>query len=129
VDVGGFRLHLNCIGRGAPTVVLESGAGDFSFDWALVQPSVAELTRVCSYDRAGYGWSDPGPTPRTLEQLALELHALLERAGEKQPIVLVAHSFGGLIARTYPSRYQTIITFSSAIRAPSSLRCVTCSTW
>jgi pimeloyl-ACP methyl ester carboxylesterase len=105
VDIGGYRLHLNCTGRGTPTVLLESGAGDFSFDWALVQRSIGELTRVCSYDRAGYAWSDPGPTPRTLEQLALEAHTLLERAGEATPGVMGGHSQGGLIVRAYASRY------------------------
>jgi pimeloyl-ACP methyl ester carboxylesterase len=105
VDIGGYRLHLNCTGRGTPTVLLESGAGDFSFDWALVQGPISTSTRVCSYDRAGYAWSDPGPTPRTLEQLALEAHTLLERAGEAMPVVLVGHSLGGLIVRAYASRY------------------------
>src|SRR5262245_25390781 len=61
VDVGGRRLHINCVGEGSPAVVMEAGAGDFSFDWSLVQPEVARFTRVCSYDRAGYAWSDAGP--------------------------------------------------------------------
>src|SRR5437870_10242016 len=68
VDIGGYRLHVDCTGRGGPTVVLEAGAGDFSFDWSLVQPEVARFTRVCSYDRAGSAWSDPGPVPRTMRQ-------------------------------------------------------------
>jgi pimeloyl-ACP methyl ester carboxylesterase len=110
IDVGGDRLHVNCTGRGAPTVLLEAGAGDFSFDWTLVQPSIAAFTRVCSYDRAGYAWSEPGPTPRTLEQLALEAHTLLERAGEARPVVLVGHSLGGLIVRAYASRYRREVT-------------------
>src|SRR6266850_3669036 len=65
IDIGGYRLHINCTGTGQPTVILESGAGDFSFDWNLVQGEVAKQTSVCSYDRAGYAWSDQGPTPRT----------------------------------------------------------------
>ena len=66
VDVGGRKLHLYCTGHGSPTVILEDGAGSFAIDWALVQPEVARTTRVCSYDRAGYGWSDPGPEEDTV---------------------------------------------------------------
>src|SRR6266487_2906357 len=76
IDVGGWRLHLNCTGRASqsqPTVILESGIGDFSVEWSLVQPGVASLTRVCSYDRAGDGWSDVGPHPRTMRQIVYEL--------------------------------------------------------
>jgi pimeloyl-ACP methyl ester carboxylesterase len=105
VDVGGYRLHLDCAGRGGPTTVLIAGAGDFSFDWSLVQPGAARFGRVCSYDRAGLAWSDLGPVPRTMRQDAYELHTLLERAGVKPPYVLVGHSIGGLIARVYASRY------------------------
>ena len=61
VDVGGYKLHVNCTGAGSPTVILEAGASSFSIDWALVQPAVSRTNRVCSYDRAGYGWSEPGP--------------------------------------------------------------------
>ena len=105
VDIGGRRLHINCVGKGAPTVVMEAGAGDFSFDWGLVQPQVARFTRVCSYDRAGYAWSDPGPTPRTMRQIAFELHTGLLKAGIKGPYILVGHSLGGAIVRTYVSQY------------------------
>jgi pimeloyl-ACP methyl ester carboxylesterase len=105
VDIGGRRLHINCTGKGAPTVVMEAGAGDFSFDWGLVQPQVARFTRVCSYDRAGYAWSDPGPTPRTLRQIAFELHTGLLKAGIEGPYILVGHSLGGAIVRTYVSQY------------------------
>ena len=65
VELGGHRLHVNCSGKGSPTVVIENGLGDFSFDWILVQTRVAKFTRICAYDRAGYAWSDPGPKPRT----------------------------------------------------------------
>jgi pimeloyl-ACP methyl ester carboxylesterase len=101
VDVGGFRLHINCTGKGGPTVVLISGAGDFSFDWGPTQEAVSRFARVCSYDRAGNAWSDLGPIPRTMHQEAYELHLLLQRAGEKPSFILVGHSIGGLIARVY----------------------------
>lgn len=109
IDVGGWRLHLNCTGnkRGnAPTVVLESGSGDFSFDWSLVQPGVARFTRVCSYDRAGNAWSDLGPRPRTMKQVAYELHTALAKAGVKGPYILVGQSIGGLLIRTFASQYK-----------------------
>src|SRR5438105_1490520 len=83
VDVGGWRLHLNCTGtpdKSQPTVVLEAGIGDFSVEWSLVQPDVARFARVCSYDRAGDGWSDLGPHPRTMHQIVYELHTLLDKA-------------------------------------------------
>ncbi len=110
IDVGGHRLHINCTGKGSPTVVMESGAGDFSFDWGLVQPEVARFTRVCTYDRAGYAWSEPGPTPRTMQQIVYELHTGLDKAGVKGPYVLVGHSFGGLIVRVYASQFPKEIT-------------------
>jgi pimeloyl-ACP methyl ester carboxylesterase len=105
LDVGGFRLHLNCTGKSGPAVVLIAGGGDFSFDWGLVQPDVSDFTRVCSYDRAGLAWSDPGPTPRTMRQEASELRTLLKAARIKAPYVLVGHSVGGLIARVYAEQY------------------------
>lgn len=107
VGIGGYRLHLNCAGRSGkgPAVVLIAGSGDFSFDWSLVQPGVSRFARVCSYDRAGLAWSDPGPTPRTMKQDAYELHTLLAVAGIKAPYVLVGHSIGGLIARVYGEQY------------------------
>ena len=105
VDIGGYSLHLNCTGKKGPTVVLIAGGGDFSFDWNLVQPGVSSFARVCSYDRAGLAWSDPGPTPRTMLQDAYELHALLRAAGIKAPYVLAGHSIGGLIARVYAGQY------------------------
>ena len=94
VDVGGYKLNINCTGKGSPSVVLVSGLEVPASGWRLVQPGIENFTRVCSYDRAGYGWSDPGPMPRTLSQLAKELHTLLKVAGEKPPYILVSHSFG-----------------------------------
>jgi pimeloyl-ACP methyl ester carboxylesterase len=105
VDIGGYRLHFDCTGRGGPAVVLEAGAGDFSFDWSRVQPEVARFTRVCSYDRAGSAWSDPGPTPRTMHQEVFELHTLLRKAKVRGPYVLVGHSYGGLLVRLYTRQY------------------------
>jgi pimeloyl-ACP methyl ester carboxylesterase len=110
VDVGGWRLRLNCVGERKPaeaTVVLEAGGGDFSVTWALVQPKVAAFGRVCSYDRAGSGWSELGPNPRTMRQSVYELHTLLKRAGVPPPYVLVGHSFGGFLVRLYTVSYPT----------------------
>jgi pimeloyl-ACP methyl ester carboxylesterase len=105
VDIGGQRLHVNCAGRGSPTVILESGTGDVSVIWALVQPEVAKFTRVCSYDRGGYAWSDPGNRPRTFAQLALELRTALQRLNVDPPYVLVGQSYGGLVIRGFVARY------------------------
>ena len=110
VDVGGWRLHLNCMGgttMPAPTVVFEAGAGAFSVDWSLVQPEIAKSARACSYDRAGVGWSDLGPRPRTMAQQVWELHALLEKGGARPPYVLVGHSLGGLLVRLYAMTYPS----------------------
>jgi len=105
VDVGGYRLHLHCIGQGSPTVVLDAGLGAFSLDWGAVQPQIATSTRVCTYDRGGLGWSDPGPTPRSPQQFASELHALLTKGGVEGPYVLVAHSISGKTARLFASQH------------------------
>lgn len=107
VDVGGYRLHLHCLGQGSPTVVLDTGLGMPSASWVLVQPVVAQVTRVCAYDRAGYGFSEPGPVPRTSQRIVEEFHALLDRAGEPAPYVLAGHSFGGFTIRLFASRYPS----------------------
>lgn len=101
IDVGGHRLHLTRAGAGGPTVVLDAGLAGFSLDWGLVAPEVARFTTVCAYDRAGYGWSDPGPLPRTSSRIAAELHALLHHAEIEPPYVLVGHSFGGFNVRLF----------------------------
>lgn len=105
VDVGGYRLHMNCTGTGSPTVVIDAGWGDWSTMWGLVQPNVAQTTRVCTYDRAGSGWSEDGPLPRNARQFAKELHTLLNNAGVPGPYVLVGHSMGGLTMRVYTHDY------------------------
>jgi pimeloyl-ACP methyl ester carboxylesterase len=105
INLGGYRLHLNCTGNKGPTVVLIAGAGDFSFDWSLVQPNISQFARVCSYDRAGFAWSDPGPIPRTMKQEAFELHTMLRAARIKGPYILVGHSIGGPVTRVYASQY------------------------
>lgn len=105
VDVDGHRLMLNCTSAGKPTVILEAGWGDLSVEWTTVQPEITKFARVCSYDRAGYGGSDPGPMPRTSLQIAKELHALLKNAGEMPPYVLVGSSFGGYNVRVFNGLY------------------------
>src|SRR3954471_16721461 len=110
IDVGGWRLHLYCTGAarpGQPTVILETGIGDFSVEWSLVQPRVARFARVCSYDRSGDGWSELGPSPRTLHQIVYELHTLLQKAKEPPPYVMVGHSYGGWLVQLYVSTYPT----------------------
>jgi pimeloyl-ACP methyl ester carboxylesterase len=105
IDIGGYNLHLYCMGEGSPTVILETGLGTMSADWANVQPGVASTTRICAYDRAGVGWSDPGLQPRDPQQIAQELHTLLEEANISGPYVLVGQSFGGLYVRMYAAQY------------------------
>lgn len=105
VDLGGHRLHIDYRGMGAPTVIVENGFEEFSFDWTLVQSGVAEFTRVCTYDRAGYAWSDPGPLPRTFDQINLELHDAVRKLGEQDPFIFVGHSFGGAIVRNFAMVY------------------------
>jgi pimeloyl-ACP methyl ester carboxylesterase len=105
VDLGTHRLHLLSVGEGAPTVVFDAALGASSLSWTLVQPAVGRLTRTCAYDRAGFGWSEPGPMPRRVDRLAEELHELLHRGSEPGPFVLVGHSFGGLVVRVFRARY------------------------
>ena len=105
VDIGGRKLHLDCIGQGNPTVILVHGAGAFSFDWGLVQPRVGTFARVCSYDRAGAAWSDPVSAPQTLREMSDDLHELMRNAGETGPFVLVGHSLGGELVRVFEATW------------------------
>jgi pimeloyl-ACP methyl ester carboxylesterase len=105
VDVGGYRLHLNCAGTGSPTVVLLNGTGKTSPEWARVNPSVAQTTRVCVYDQAGQGWSEDSPHRADSTHAASDLHHLLANAGESGPYVLAGHSIGGVHALTYVAMY------------------------
>src|SRR5215218_140018 len=107
VDVGDHSLHINCVGEGSPTVILEAANLGMSAHWVRVQQQLAQTTRVCSYDRAGMGWSERGPEPRDARQVSGELHTLLKGAGTERPYVLVGHSYGGLYARMYAARYPS----------------------
>ena len=105
-DLGGYKMHLDCTGAGSPAVILDSGLGDSYLSWRKVQPQIAGFTRVCSYDRAGIGYSDSSPRPRTSRIFAEELHTLLNAAGVAPPYVLVGHSLGGFDVRLYASLYR-----------------------
>ena len=131
VQAGSIRMNIDCRGQGSPTVILESGSSGPSVDWLMVQPEVAKFSRVCSYDRAGYGWSDPGPEPRSALQIARELKQLLLAAGEKGPFVLVGHSMGGYDIRVYTGEYPNDVAGmvlvdasheDQELRAPESVR-------
>jgi len=105
VDVGGYRMHLYCLGQGQPTVVFDAGVNEFSVQWLAIQEALAKDLRACAYDRAGFGWSEASPHPRSSETMVRELHTLLDKAGIRGPLVLVGHSFGGLNMRLYAVRH------------------------
>ncbi len=117
-DVGNYRLHLYCTGTGSPAVILDAGIGGFSLDWSGVQRRLPEHVRVCSYDRAGYGWSDSGPSPRSTSHIVDELHTLLQVAEVLPPYVLVGHSFGGYnmlyLAKTHPDESAGLVLVDSS---------------
>ena len=128
-DVGGYRLHLYCIGQGSPTVILIHGLGGNIYHWALIQPDIAKTTRVCAYDRAGYAWSDIGPRPRSPLQNARELYILLEKAGIQGSLILVGHSWGTngvqVYAEEYPENVQGIILVDGGIAVEAVKQCPT----
>lgn len=105
LDIGGYRLHIYCRGQGSPTVVFDSGIGGFSLEWIDIQSALAPYTRVCVYDRAGYGWSDRSPYPRTTNVIVQELHRLLQAAKVAAPYLLVGHSFGGYNIRYFAGEF------------------------
>lgn len=105
VAAKGTRLNLYCMGGGSPAVVFDSGWEDWAPVWTLVQPEVAKWTRACSYDRAGAGFSDAGPMPRTSVRIADELHSALHNAAVRGPYILVGHAFGGDNVRTFAARH------------------------
>jgi pimeloyl-ACP methyl ester carboxylesterase len=109
VNIGSHKLHIRCVGPqgAAPTVILEAGGGGSSKDWSLVQDLLSPRVKTCAYDRAGLGWSEPGPAPRTMRQEVFELHALLEAMKLPGPFVLVGHSIGGLLVRLYTQQYES----------------------
>lgn len=106
VDVGGYKMHIYCVGQGSPAVIFDSGLGDPYLNWRLVQPEIAKFTKACSFDRAGLGFSDASPRPRTSKVMAEELHTLLHAAGIAAPYVLVGHSMAGFNVRLYASLYR-----------------------
>ena len=103
--VDGYKMHMYCTGNGSPTIVLDAGLGDDAVIWSGVQPALAKTTRVCAYDRAGFGWSETGPTPRDADHIAAELHGLLRQARIDLPIVLMGHSIAGIYMRAYAQHY------------------------
>src|SRR5580704_7894615 len=107
IDVGGYRMHIYCAGQGCPPVILDSGQGDSYISWRKVQPEIAKFVSVCSYDRAGLGYSEPSPRPRTSRVFAEELHELLNATGVAPPYILVGHSFGGFNVRLFASHYRS----------------------
>lgn len=109
VDVGGYRLRIECQGSGAPTVMMDAGLEHDHYGWGTVPGKVAEFTRVCTYDRAGLGESDSGPHPRTSQQIVKEFHALLKNANIPRPYILVGHSFGGANMRLYASQHPDTV--------------------
>ena len=103
IGVNGRQVYVRCAGEGSPTVILQ--AGHISLTWMSVFSKISELTRVCTYDRPGYGWSEPANSPRTAETMVQELRMLLQAADIKPPYVLVGHSFGGLLMQLYATRF------------------------
>jgi pimeloyl-ACP methyl ester carboxylesterase len=124
VDIGGHRLHIWCTGSGTPAAILDSGLGGSFVDWSYVQPDIARFTTVCSYDRAGMGYSDPGPFPRTSEQIADELAVLLDRAHIPGPVVLAGASLGGfnvrVLASTRPERVAGLVLVDASHETQSA---------
>ena len=120
VDAGGHQLHIHCLGEGLPTVVLEAPATGLSAAWGWVQPDIAGVTRVCSYDRAGLGWSEAGDRPYQPAAVAGELRSLLERAGEPGPYVVVGHGLGATFAVLFAAQFGSDVAGVVLIDRPVS---------
>ena len=108
ISVGAHKLHLHCLGKGSPTVILEAGLGGSALEWIDIQVSLSQSFRTCRYDRAGMGWSDTGPLPRSAERITVELHTLLRNAQEAGPYILVGHSFGGYSIQLFAHRFPEL---------------------
>jgi pimeloyl-ACP methyl ester carboxylesterase len=117
--VEGLQMHIDCSGSGSPAVVLEAGSSAPWSLWRKVQPEVSQITRVCSYDRAGHGWSEPRKGPRDAETIVRELHSLLDKAGVKRPFILAGHSAGGLYVREYAREFPSDLAGASLIESSS----------
>jgi pimeloyl-ACP methyl ester carboxylesterase len=126
ITVDGHQMHFNCTGAGSPTVVMDAGLGGWSLDWSTVQPELAQFTRVCSYDRAGLGWSEPSAEPPDAQHAMHDLHSLLANSGEAGPFVLVGHSNGGLrvllYAHAYPQEVAGVVLVDPTPRASDAER-------
>jgi len=135
IDIGDRQLHIYCTGDGSPTVVLEAPAAGMSSAWGWVQPAVAQTTRVCSYDRAGLGWSEAGDRPYDPSAVPDQLHTLLSRAGERGPYVLVGHGLGAVFAKLFAGRFpadvRSLILIDPATGSASAatMRLVSASPW
>jgi pimeloyl-ACP methyl ester carboxylesterase len=135
IDIGDRQLHIYCTGDGSPTVVLEAPAAGMSAAWGWVQPAVAQTTRVCSYDRAGLGWSEAGDRPYDPSAVPDQLHTLLSRAGERGPYVLVGHGLGAVFAKLFAGRFpadvRSLILIDPATGSASAatMRLVSASPW
>ena len=117
--IGDGEMHIHCTGSGQPTVILESAATASWMAWRNVQPRLSRPTQVCSYDRAGHGWSDPRPGPRDADHIVDELHELLTVARIPRPLILVGHSAGGLYVREYAGRYPAEVAGVALLDASS----------
>ncbi len=117
--VDGLQMHIDCSGTGSPAVVMEAAASAPWSLWRKVQPELSQITRVCSYDRAGHGWSEPRKGPRDAETIVRELHSLLDKAGVQRPFVLVGHSAGGLYVREYAREFPSDVVGVALIESSS----------
>lgn len=119
VDVGGHRLHVYMEGEGRPPVVFDSALAGSCLSWSRLQNEIAKFSRTCSYDRAGMGWSDPGPEPRSIDRIADELQRLLRKINLPPPYVFVGHSYGALTALYFADRFREDVAALVLVDPPS----------